>query len=201
MKRKTKKTRRFPIETLSTDEAKNLIRQCSRRAPTGIRNAALLSVLYRCGLRIAEALALKHSDIDADARTVRVLFGKGAKARTVGIDDGALAVLQRWIDKKKSLGINGRTRLFCTLAGDPMSSDYIRTMIPRLARKAGIEKRVHAHALRHTFAAELARENTPINVIQVLLGHSSSATTARYIDHIAQVEGIEAIASRTWALL
>ncbi len=67
---------------------------CSKRAPTGIRNGALIALLYRGQLRIGEALALKPKDLDFDAGTVRVLHGKGDMARTIGLDDGALAVLQ-----------------------------------------------------------------------------------------------------------
>ena len=65
-----------------------------------------------------------------------------------------------------------------------MTSAYVRTLLPRLARKAGIDKRVHAHGLRHTHAYELASEGTPIHVIQAQLGHASVATTDRYIKHL-----------------
>jgi integrase len=68
----------------------------------------------------------------------------------------------------------------------------------RLGQKAGIEKRVHAHGLRHSFAAELAMENVPLPVIQHSLGHSSPATTARYIDHIAPTQVIDTLKARRW---
>ena len=72
--------------------------------------------------------------------------------------------------------------------------------MPRLARRAGIEKRVHAHGLRHTHAAELAYEGAPMNLIQAQLGHSSLATTSRYLAHIAPAQLVEVMRARTWSL-
>jgi len=194
------KGKRYPAEILTADEAKALIKACSGRAPTGVRNRALLTLLYRAGLRVAESLALFPKDVDAKAGTVRVLHGKGDKARTVGLDAGALAVVERWTDTRSQLGINGHARLFCTLKGKPLSTAYVRALLPRLARRAGIDKRVHAHALRHTHAAELAVERQPINLIQAQLGHGSVATTSRYLQHIAPAELISAMQARTWTL-
>ena len=87
-----------------------------------------------------------------------------------------------------------------TKPGTPLSPVYVRTMLPRLARKAGIDKRVHAHGLRHTHAAELASEGVPMNAIQAQLGHSSLATTDRYIRHIAPQELIKAMQGRGWRM-
>ena len=92
------KGQRLPAEPLSEDEVRRLIRACSNRAPTGIRNRALLVVLYRGGLRLNEALQLFPKDLDRDRCTVRVLHGKGDRARLVGLDDGAWAILERWMD-------------------------------------------------------------------------------------------------------
>ena len=142
---------------------KGLIRACSKRAATGVRNRALIVVLYRAGLRISEALAIYPKDLDAQAGAIRVLHGKGDHDRVVGLDAGAWAILQNWLDRRAAAGINGHAPLFCTLKGKRMTSAYVRTLLPRLARKAGIDKRVHAHGLRHTFAFELAGEGTPIH--------------------------------------
>jgi site-specific recombinase XerD len=179
----------YPAEPLTPAEVSALMRACSQRAPTGIRNRALLVVMYRGGLRIAEALALKASDIDAGKGTIRVLRGKGCKPRTAAIDDGAIAVIQRWADTRRRLAIPGGN-LFCTLRGAPMSDHYVRDLMKRLARRAGVDKRVHPHGLRHTYAFELAAEKVPVNVISKLLGHSNSATTARYIDHLGSADAI-----------
>ena len=192
------KGKRYPIEPLTTEEVSALLAACSERAPTGIRNRALITVLYRAGLRISEALALEPKDLDRKAGSIRVLHGKGDRPRTIGMDPEAFAVVELWLNCRRDLGINGRKRVFCTLAGTPLSTAYVRTLLPRLARKAGIEKRVHAHGLRHSHAATLARERLPMNVIRAQLGHSSLATTDRYIRHIEPQEVIEAIRALNW---
>lgn len=194
------KGKRFPPEILIPDEVKRLINACSRRAPTGIRNWAMVGMMYRAGLRISETLALRPKDIDRDAGTVRVLHGKGDKSRTVGVDVTALALLDRWMDKRAAMGIKPGAPVFCTLAGAQMSSAYIRVLLPRLGRKAAISKRVHAHGLRHTMAAELRAEGTDIAIISKQLGHSSIATTAKYLDHIAPQQVIDTMRQREWQL-
>jgi site-specific recombinase XerD len=193
------KGRTLPPEPLTREEAHRLMNAPSRRAPTGIRNKALLAVLYRAGLRISEALDLYLKDVDRAVGTLRVLHGKGNKSRTVGLDPETLALLERWLDVRASRGINGRQRLFCTLQGEPIKTAYVRALLPRLARKAGIEKRVHAHGLRHTMAAEMRAEGADIGVISKALGHSSIATTARYLDHVAPAAVVAAMRSRPWS--
>jgi site-specific recombinase XerD len=192
------KGRKYPAEVLRPEEVTALLRACSTRAPSGIRNRALIAVLYRGGLRLAEALALDPKDVDLARGAVRVLHGKGDQARTVALDPGALALVERWLTERKKLGITSRRRLFCTLAGAPLDSSYVRQLLPRLAGKAGIEKRVHAHGFRHTHAAELAREGQPVNLIRDQLGHRSLATTDRYLRDIAPEERLNALRARTW---
>ena len=194
------KGKHYPIEVLTDHEVRSLIRACSNRAPTGIRNRALIVVMYRGGLRISETLALLPKDLDHDAGTVRVLQGKGRKARTIGLDAGAFAVIERWMDVRRLRGINGHKPLFCTLEGGSIYPTYARTMLTRLAHRAGIVKRVHPHGLRHTHAAQLAAEGVPINVIQCQLGHSSAAITSRYLDHIAPQQVIQTMRNRQWDL-
>lgn len=194
------KGKQFPAEPLTPDEARLLFNACSKRAPTGIRNRALLVLLYRGGLRISEALAVLPKDLNPEAGTVRVLRGKGRTARLVGLDAGAWAVLQVWMERRVQLGIGARAPLFCTLAGEPMKTAYVRAMLPRLARKAGIQRRVHAHALRHSFAFDLVNERTPLNLVQAALGHASIATTDRYIRHLNPRAVVEAMRSREWSL-
>jgi integrase/recombinase XerD len=186
----------YPAEILTPEEVGKLFRACSGRAPTGIRNRALLTILYRSGLRVSEALALALKDIDRNACTVRVLHGKGDRARVTGIDAHSFAAIDRWIDKRKELGLARRSRLFCTLEGKPIDTSYVRHLMKRLAAKAGIEKRVHAHGLRHTLAAELAAERKPMNVIQAQLGHGSLATTSRYLAHIRPQQLIDEMQQR-----
>ena len=194
------KGQKLPPEPLTADEARALLKACSNRAPTGIRNRALLVVLYRAGLRCDESLALRPKDLDATAGTVRVLHGKGDKSRVVGLDTGAWDVLQRWLDKRTALGINGHHKLFCSLKGQPLADSYVRSMVKRMANRAGIEKRVSPHSLRHTHAFELAGEGTPLHVIQQQLGHSSLATTDRYIRHLAPQDVVDTMRGRQWTL-
>lgn len=190
--------RKLPPEVLTEAEVSALVRACSNKAPTGIRNRALLVLLYRGGLRINEALALRPKDLDRAAGTIRILHGKGDKARTIGLDPQAFAVLERWLDKRAALGINGHSTVFCTLKGESVSDSYVRVLLPRLAKKAGVEKRVHAHGLRHTHAAELAREGVPARLIQAQLGHESLQTTDSYLRRIAPQELIQVMQRRGW---
>jgi site-specific recombinase XerD len=191
---------RFPPEILTRGEVQRLIAACPVQASTGVRNRSLIVTLYRAGLRVSEALDLMPKDLDPEAGTVRVLNGKGAKARTVGLDPLAFSVVEAWLEHRSKLGFTRVHSLFCTLAGTRMSSSYVRAVLPRLAAKAGIQKRVHAHGFRHTHAAELAAEGIPMNIIQRQLGHSNLGTTSRYLDHLRPQEVIEAIQKREWSL-
>ena len=102
------------------------------------------------------------------------------------------------MDRRREYGFRNGP-LFCTLAGGPLSDRYVRDMLKRQRAKAGIEKRVHPHGLRHTHAAELVREGVPINVIRDQLGHSSLAVTDRYLRNVAPADLIALGKSRTWA--
>ena len=194
------KGRTFPAEVLTPDEVTTLIKACSNRAPTGIRNRALITSLYRGGLRLGEALALAPKDVDLNRGTVTVLHGKGDRRRTVGIDPGAVAIVSRWVDRRKALEPRRGAPLFCTLDGKPLHPSYVRTLLPRLAGKVGIARRVHPHGLRHTHAYELMWEGLPVPLIQRQLGHANLATTARYLDHIAPADVIAAMQEREWAV-
>lgn len=201
--RNTKKTT-LPIEVLTEDEARRLMDACGARSPTGLRNRALLALLYRAGLRVSEALALHPKDIDLERGIVRVLRGKNGYARTVGIDPAACEVIARWVEVRAALGVRWECAgesggaLLCTLQGGQVSASYVRVLLPRLGRRAGIAKRVHAHGLRHTMAAELRAEGVDIAVISRQLGHRSITTTARYLDHIMPTAVIDAIRGRGW---
>jgi site-specific recombinase XerD len=195
----------FPAEVLTPDECARLINACARRGPSGIRNRALLVVMWRAGLRVSEALALAPKDVDAALGSVTVLHGKGDKRRAVGMDPAAFAVVERWRDVRSQLRVARGAPLFCTIADDgwgpigrPMRPAYVRQMMKRLGARAGIEKRVHPHGLRHTHAFELSLEGVPLPLIQRQLGHSSLATTARYVDHLAPAQVVAAMQTRTW---
>lgn len=179
------KGNKYPPEPLEPAEVAEIIGQCSQRAPTGIRNRAMLWLAYRSGLRISELLALRPVDLNLTDHSARVLHGKGNKATVRYWHPSADDAMLRWLDERKRQGLarNG-VRLFCTLAGDPVSDDYVRNLLRRLAAKAGIEKRVHPHGLRHSYAVELRKAGMDVAAISRLLGHSSVAVTARYLDHL-----------------
>lgn len=198
-KRPWNKGRRLPPEVLTRAEVNRLMAACSKRAPTGIRNRALIALLYRGQLRIGEALALKPKDLDRKAGTVRVLHGKGDRARTVGLDDGAWAIVALWLQCRRELGLSGRHPVFSTLKGKALLPSYCRSLFTRLAKKAGIEKRVHPHGLRHTGAAELRAEGVDVGIISKQLGHASISTTARYLDHVLPQQVINAMRERQWS--
>ena len=189
---------KLPVEILTRAELDALLRTCNRRSPSGLRDRALMALLYGSGLRLAEALALRARDVDLDAGTVRVHNGKGSKARTSGIEEGMAAVVREWIDHRRSeLGMGPSAPLFAQITkgkvGEPVQQACVRQMLRRRATKAGIEKRVHAHGFRHSHAANMASAGIPLNVIQRQLGHSNVATTSRYIDDVQPADVVAAV--------
>ena len=176
--------------------------QCTNGV-SGLRNKVLIIVLYRCGLRISEALGLKSSDYNQAEGTLRVI-GKGKKLRVVGIDSQTALNLDLWMVKRKEIGINGvgSPPIFCGVSkhnlGQPIQSVYVRNLLKRLAANAGVEKRVNPHSLRHTFSHELLNEGIGLQHIQKSLGHSAIATTSKYLEQFNPKETIEKIKERVW---
>jgi site-specific recombinase XerD len=187
-------------DLLARQEIELLIRACSHRAPTGIRNRAMIALAWRSGLRIGEVLALRPKDVDLASGTLTVQHGKNDKRRVVGLDAGTIALVARWAAERRKLGVPNRSPLICTLDGGEVRQDYVRHLMKRLARRAGIEKRVHAHALRHAHAVELEREGAPLSTIRDLLGHSSAATTDRYLRRLGAGDAVEFARNREWEL-
>jgi site-specific recombinase XerD len=192
------KGRKLPPELLTPEDVKALLAVCSTSAPTGIRNRALVVTLYRAGLRLDEALALVPADVDVAAGVIQVGARTGGHPREAGIDAGALGFVRKWLRVRASLGISAEAPLFCTLAGGPVHPAYVRQLLPRLAEKAGIGKRVHAQGLRYTHAAELAAEGTPAELIQAQLGHESLASTDRYLRRMSPADRLEVLQRREW---
>jgi len=192
------KGKTFPPEILTPDEVLAILEACGGTL-LGARNRALLTVLYRSGLRCAEALALRPKDIDLAVGSIAVLHGKGDRSRIVGIDPGAAPIITTWMERREAeLAPPPGTALFCSRRCKPMTKSSVRELLIRLASSAGITKRVHPHGLRHTMAYELLMEGLPVPIIQRQLGHTSLATTDRYLDHIAPIEVIEFIQTREW---
>src|SRR5207249_8910388 len=188
--------KKYPVELLAPAEVEAQIGACSDRRSTGIRNRALIVALYEGGLRVSEVLALLPSNLDRTHRSITPPRRNGNKERSVQLESAAFAVLERWLDRRERLRLETGSLLFCTLEGRPLQSAYVRALLPRLARKAGIAKRVHAHGLRHAHAARLADKQVPLEILQAALGHVSRRTTGQYLRHIAPPHLIVAMRSR-----
>jgi site-specific recombinase XerD len=184
----TNKGKRYPAETLTTAEVDALLGAISGRGSTALRNRAPIATMYRGALRVAEALALRPSDIDPETGELHIREGKGGRSRKVKLDPGALELVNVWRERRAQLDYTGRQPLFCGIKGETgggeLKTAYVRRLLPQLAERAGIEKRVHAHGLRHSRAAELAAGGVPVNVIQQALGHTSLSTTNTYLSHV-----------------
>jgi site-specific recombinase XerD len=195
----TTKGKTFPVEILTRGEVRALMNATSNRGLCGVRDRALIGVLYRAGLRIGEALAMLPKDLDLTTGIVNVLRGKGSKQRVVAIDAEAVALVRHWMDTRRAEGIKGTAPLFCTLKGTVMNRVQVTQHLKALASKAGVDKRVHAHAFRHSLSVELIEEeHADIRVIQAALGHSSIATTQTYINHLRPRAVIDTMSKRTW---
>jgi len=180
------------VGTLTSSEVTRLVRACSKRSSTGLRNRALITVLYRGGFRVSEALHLVEADLDRLSRVIR--HTRRGRSRAVGLDPGAFQILERWVERRREISLPFAAPLFCTLRGDEMRTSYVRALFARLAQAARIEKRVSAEILRRTLAAELAREGFPVSVIQAHLGHANASTTSRYLAALARPEALVAAA-------
>jgi site-specific recombinase XerD len=183
----------FPPQALTREEVRALLKACSRKSPTGARNAAIVATLWRSGIRCSELLQLRWRDVDVAGEHLQVRRGKGGKHRVIAIDGEAIARIDLWMAKRKELGISKDRPLFCTLEGGTLSSRYVRALLPRLAAKAGIEKRCHPHGLRHSLAYEMVQNNLPLTIIQRQLGHSNAAVTSRYLQHVNPGELLDAM--------
>jgi len=186
----------LPAEIYEPAEVEALA-QAAGRSRIGKRNRALVLLLARAGLRVAEALALEPRDVSTTSGNIRVRRGKGHKARTIPLDTITEDAILAWATVRPP---DAQT-LICTLKETPLKAAYVRELLPRLARKAGITKRVHPHGLRHYFAVQLDRDGESLATIRDLLGHSSAATTAIYLGRLRGVDQRTAarLRQRGWA--
>lgn len=194
----THRTRRLDADLPSRDEIQRLIGVCSRRAPSGKRNAALIAVAWRCGLRASELVALGLKDVALDEGHLVVQNGKGGKRRVVGLDGGTAALIDRWLVARLKLGVPRTAPLFCTLQGGMIDTSYLRHLFKRLARRAGVERRLHPHACRHRFAVDLIQDGADLLVVQRALGHASAATTSTYLSRIGADDAVAFVRQREW---
>ena len=140
---------KYPVQLLAPAEVGALICACPDQGSVGLRNRALIISLYEGGLRLWEALALLPANLDRTSRSITAPRRSRKGERTVQLPPAAFTVLEGWLDRRERLRLATESPLFCTLSGRPLQPAYLRALFPRLARKAGIAKRVHAKGLRH----------------------------------------------------
>ncbi|MFW5686804.1 MAG: tyrosine-type recombinase/integrase [Halanaerobium sp.] len=158
---------------------------------TGQRNYTLLKIMLDTGLRLSEAINLKWKDIDLISGKLMVREGKGKKDRTLWISEEDLNLIQEWKERQvKKIG-KLPAHVFTSTSkgsmGNKMNLRYIQDMVKRYAKKAGIDKDISPHTLRHSFATDLLRETKNIRLVQKALGHSDISTTMVYT-HIVDEE-------------
>lgn len=167
-------------EVLSVEEVENIIGSVDTGSWSGLRDRAILEVLYGCGLRVSEAVTLRITDIFFDEGFVRVR-GKGDKQRLVPFGEMAgeavKAYLASRIDPQDDA--TGET-LFLNKFGRPLSRVHVFNMIKRQAMLAGIRKEISPHTFRHSFATHMVENGADLRVVQEMLGHESILTTEIY---------------------
>lgn len=171
--------------TLTVDEAFRLM-----EAPTtisekpsegskekGLRDRAILELLYSSGLRVSELVGLNSNQLDLDLGIVRVM-GKGRKERIVPVGVKAIKALEAYLEKRGML--EGEEPIFVNFLGGRLTARSVGRLMKRYTRHSGIFGKVSPHSLRHTFATHLLDAGADIREIQEMLGHSSLSTTQRY---------------------
>lgn len=169
---------------LRVDEAESLIRSAADLAddgsPVGVRDVAILELLYATGIRVGELCGLDLDDVDRDRRLVRV-FGKGSKERTVPYGAPAADALQRWTTARPVLRIeDSGPALFLGARGRRIDQRTVRAMVHRRVADVSGAPDIGPHGLRHTAATHLLEGGADLRSVQELLGHASLATTQLY---------------------
>jgi integrase/recombinase XerC len=160
---------------LPKDESKELLDLPADGSVAARRDHALIEFLYATGIRVAECCGLDCADLDRSHGTVRVL-GKGDKERVVPVGEVALAAVDAYLTARA--GATGP--LFANLRGGRLTPRSVHRIVGRQARRAGLDRHVTPHTLRHTFATHMLGEGADLRLIQELLGHARLATTQRY---------------------
>lgn len=173
-------------DSLSEQDVEALLNAPEVSNPLGFRDRTMLEVLYATGLRVSELVLLKFEQLSFRQGVVR-LFGKGNKERLVPIGEEAMNWLEHYVNNARLSLLSGRQSdyLFVTTRGDCMTRQAFWHIIKKHAKKAGINKELSPHTLRHAFATHLLNHGADLRVVQLLLGHSDLSTTQIYI-HIAK---------------
>ena len=171
---------------LTVEEVKLLLKTPDRIKPAGIRDAAMMELLYAAGLRVSELINLKLQDVNLEAGFVRV-FGKGSKERIVPIGFFAKEKIEEYMAKSRLRLLKNIVSpyLFVARAGKPMTRQGFWKLLRRYAQQAGFNKKITPHSLRHSFASHLLEGGADLRAVQVMLGHVDIATTQIYT-HVAR---------------
>ncbi len=171
-------------KTLRPEETDALLRAIPIDSPLGLRDRAMLEVLYGAGLRVSELVGLPLSAIDMRGGLLRVT-GKGGKERVVPLGGAAIDAVNEYLERGREVLLGGRAdaahALFPTRTGRPMTRQNFFALLRKVAGKAGIPRdRVSPHVLRHAFATDLLNGGADLRSIQAMLGHSDLSTTQIY---------------------
>jgi site-specific recombinase XerD len=174
------------VEVLAREELEAMFRSIDVTKRNGLRDLAVLSVLYSTGLRVSEISKLNRKDVNLQTREFRVI-GKGRKSRIVFLSEGAVKDLKSYLDSRQDnwspLFLSNSNRSSApSLLGEErrLEPQAIERIVRNIAAHAGIMKKVTPHTLRHTFATELLRNGADIRSVQEMLGHASITTTQIY---------------------
>jgi integrase/recombinase XerD len=176
-----KTSRKLP-DTLNIVEVNSLIDTIDLSKPEGMRNKAILEILYGCGLRVSELTGLKISNLYLDIEFIKIL-GKGNKERLVPIGSDAIKYLRIFIDEIRvhiKVKPGNEDFVFLNNRGNPISRVMVFIIIKDLAEKAGITKNISPHTFRHSFATHLIEGGADLRAVQEMLGHESITTTEIY---------------------
>lgn len=176
---------------LTVEETAALLMAPDLRTPQGLRDRAILELLYASGLRVGELVALNLGDVDWGRREVHVR-GKGGRERLALLGRPALRALRAYVRQGRPLlaGKRPTDALFLNRWGKRLSDRSVRTLVSEYARQVGLED-VTPHTLRHTFATHLLEGGADLRIVQELLGHARLTTTQRYT-HVTQTHLREA---------
>ena len=174
-----KKPSRLPT-CLSLEEVELLLDAPDMTKPSGIRDKAMLELMYASGLRVSELISLKRKNINLKKCIVTV-FGKGAKERKVPVGEFAMDYVVKYINEARGKNKNsGSEYLFLNKNGDPISRQYFFMQIRKYAEQVGIDKVISPHTLRHCFATHMLEGGAKLRAVQEMLGHTNIATTQIY---------------------
>ena len=175
----TPKLGRYLPDVLSVKEVTDIIEAADGTDWYGLRDRAILEILYGCGLRVSEACGMKVSDIFWEEGFVKVV-GKGDKERLVPVGQMALDAVSAYLEARPLPEGNGDDILFINRRGNALSRVWVFKMVREYALKAGVRKNISPHTFRHSFATHLIENGADLRVVQEMLGYEDTATTEIY---------------------